>query len=308
MPRVGGGPNRGGGRTGSSRSGRIHSSGGNRSHGFNHGNNGLTDYNRHHMRRSLRRNWASRKDNEDYQYYEDTEKSKLAVTVFILPIAIGIITTIFMLVFMFNLTKDTGVRYNEKRFIEYAEECYIEEFKDSKAYEDNLLIVVLTDRSYNECYYISYVGNHIEDKISDIFGNENSEFGQMMNFEFSSNYRYSFDKDISTVMNTCMYRIISKKLEDSFTCDEIHENVDSYIVNKTKIEFDEAIVNESLNKFTEKTDIPVVIVLDNARNVFYPGLSNVTIFTGGLFLSMAALFTFLLIRAIKKKNDFYYED
>ena len=67
-------------------------------------------------------------------------------------------------------------------------------------------------------------------------------------------------------------------------------------------------VNESLNKFTEKTDIPVVIVLDNARNVFYPGLSNVTIFTGGLFLSMAALFTFLLIRAIKKKNDFYYED
>lgn len=310
MPRVGGGSNRGGGRTGISRSGggRFgggHSRGVNRG-GYNRGHNvhyspasgRYSRYNRYKRRYS--------ENVEEYENYECDDGSTIGHH-FILPIIFYILTGIMSFFFLISLVDCYGSKYNEERFREYASACYEEEFNVEEAHEDNLLIVILTQKGYNECYYISYVGNHVKDNVCNLFGNERSEFGKLMNFTFSSNYRNSLDTKIIEVMNVMIYQVKSNASTDSFTCDESHIKVESHITNKTNLEIDETKVNEALANFTEETEIPVTIVVDKDINVFRNGISNSTIILGFITFGLAGLSVLFTIRAIKKKN-YEYED
>lgn len=168
--------------------------------------------------------------------------------------------------------------YNENTFQDYANEQYKNEFGNSTAYEDNILLVFLTeDENFYDYYYIAWVGDHIATDINYMFGNESTDLGYAISSAINtSSYKYSLDSNLAQVIEYLKNQIISENIEDAFSCDETHIQVDSHLTNKTSIEMTDETVNTALQSFTDATGIPIVIVVDDIDDVFSSTTPTVT--------------------------------
>ncbi len=240
-----------------------------------------------------------------------------------------IILFIFGFIFFSSLNESVNVItqqppvnsiYNENTFQDYANEQYKKEFGNSTAYEDNILLVFLTeDENYYDYYYIAWVGDHIATDINYMLGNENTELGKAISSSINtSSYKYSLDTNLAQIIENLKNQIGSENINNSFLCDETHIQVDSHLTNKTSIEMTEETVNTALKSFTDATGIPIVIVVDDIDDVFLvqtqPITQSSTPASSGISLSnifilisviaaLIALVVFLVIRNKRKMKD-----
>lgn len=163
-----------------------------------------------------------------------------------------------------------GVYYDEVTFQDYANSRYEELFGASSAYEDNLLIVFLTNKSADGYYTIAWIGDNIHNEINYMFGDEYTEFGQAMLDSINDTYyAYSLDSNLASVMEIMTDKIVELNLDSSFKSESYNDNsVESHVVNDTDFDVTEETVNIALQKFTEATGIPAVIVIDSMESVF----------------------------------------
>lgn len=173
-----------------------------------------------------------------------------------------------------------GVQYDEATFQDYANTRYEEEFSESNAYEDNLLIVFLTNEAADGYYTIAWVGDNICNEINYMFGNEETEFGEAMISSINdSYYAYSLDSNLASVMEIMTGKVAELNLDTSFKSENNNDGaVESHVTNYTDFDVTEDTVNAALQKFTEETGIPTVIVIDSMESVFgyyeYPSSSE----------------------------------
>ena len=163
-----------------------------------------------------------------------------------------------------------SAEYDENTFQDYADEQYKKEFGSSSAYEDNILLVVLTeDENYYDYYYIAWVGDHIVTDINYLFGDNDTELGEAMADSINENsYKYSLDSNLAQVVESMENEIVSMGLTSSFSCSENHAQVESHLTNHTNIDMTEDTVNTALQSFTDATGIPIVIVVEEISEVF----------------------------------------
>ena len=184
-----------------------------------------------------------------------------------------IILIMFLLVFLLSMCQNglefhTGGGYDEMTFQDYADDQYALHFSDSGAYEDNLLIVVLTEENLSDFYYIAWLGDDIAMDIKNLLGNNATALGRTMNACINeSNYKYSLDSNLADVMNTMASTIEKLGLEKSFTCSE-SRNLKADFVNHTELPMTDSTVKNALQNFAESTGIPVVLVVEDASDVF----------------------------------------
>lgn len=189
-----------------------------------------------------------------------------------------IIVLLFLIMFFFSFLGSaiTAVRqggivtYDENKFQDYADVCYAEEFGNSDAYEDHLLIAVLVDpEACSEFYYIAWVGDHIDTSINNMLGGNETELGRAMLANVNeSSYKYSLDANLAAVMETMTAKIKALGLGSSFKCSESHGSVPSHLTNKSSLPLTASTVETALAQFTEETGISVVIVVDEMEDVF----------------------------------------
>ena len=201
-----------------------------------------------------------------------------------------------------NVAAGGVVRYDETKFQDYANTRYAEEFS-SQGYEDNLLIVFLTNDETDGYYCIAWVGDHVNYRINEMFGNENTVFGRTVNNSVASNYKYSLSSNLSMVMERMTDEVNALNLSSSFTCKESRGGAEqSHLRNYTDLTFSDATEN-SLKRFTEETGIPVVLVVDRAESVFGKGpmASDVIVL---IFLAILLVFAIVwIVRAVKAYRE-----
>jgi hypothetical protein len=180
------------------------------------------------------------------------------------------------------------------------------------AYEDNLLIVFLTNEEADGYYTIAWIGDNVRMEISDMFGNEYTTFGRaMLNSINSEDYTYSLSSNLARAMEKMTAAVENLGLDSGFYDHYSHErSPESHVANFTSLSINENTVERSLKEFTESTGIPAVIVIDSMEKVFGVGFSRddvITILIGLLFLGVAI---FLIVQAVKgykesknKKNE-----
>lgn len=196
------------------------------------------------------------------------------------------------------------ISYDENAFQDYADAQYAAEFGSSTAYEDNLLIVFLVDEDYYDYHYIAWVGDHIATDISYMFGNNETELGRAIAASVNSNsYKYSLDSNLAQAMESMENQIVSLGLSDSYKCEENHIQTSSHLTNKTDLELTAETVNMALESFTEKTGIPVVLVVEDVEDVFGKQMPASTILVVVIAIALLILAVCLLIRAWKKRNQ-----
>lgn len=204
----------------------------------------------------------------------------------------------------FSVISQGGViTYDEEKFQDYADAQYATEFGNSTAYEDNILIVFLTDEEHYDYYYIAWVGDHIATDINLMFGNNQTALGRSIAASVNtSSYKYSLDSNLAQVVEQMKNSIADKSI-DSFTCSENHIQVESHLTNKTDIELTAATVNTALQSFTDETGIPMVIVVEDMEDVFGKEIPANTIFTAIVAVALMILAVYLIIRGVRKRKE-----
>lgn len=263
MPGPGGG-SRGGGFGGGSFGG-----GGGRSGGFGGGSFGGGYHHHHHHHGPVFYGGFGRR-----RYYGGGGCLGGLASIIVVPIILLVFSAVFLFASVssaFTSIANGGeVRYSEEKFQDYANAQYMAEFGTSSAYEDNLLIVFLTNEEYDGYYTIAWIGNNVSLRIQEKFGNEYTEFGRAMQNSVDTDfYKYSLSSNLTMVMDTMQKSIERENLTSSFITDQDHTTMTkSHVTNYSDLSVNEATINAALERFTESTDIPTVIVIDTVENVF----------------------------------------
>ena len=184
-----------------------------------------------------------------------------------------VILVMFLLVFLLSMCQNgveisTGDEYNEELLNDYADDQYALHFSKNGAYEDNLLIVVLTTENNSDFYYIAWKGDHLAPEIVQLMGNNATALGKTMNNSINeNNYKYSLDSDLANVLNTMTGKITALGLDKSFTCSESRQ-VKGTFVNNTDLPMTESTLQAALDHFAATTGIPTALVVEDATDVF----------------------------------------
>ena len=224
------------------------------------------------------------------------------------PIAVAIIVTI-MLFSTFaggiaNIINGGSVVYDEKTFERYANNAYVSEFGATSAPEDNILIVFLVNEDYDDYYTIAWVGDNIQYKINESFGDETTAFGNAMRSSINSEYyEFSISANLAMAISKMTNTVEGMGLESSFISKTDHGNMtESHVVNRSELPVTAETVNTALREFTAKTDIPIVVVVDSTENVFGKSFSTSDIFVMGVLLLVLGAAIFFIIKSISKNN------
>lgn len=222
--------------------------------------------------------------------------------VLILLVAVILISTIGS---AFSAVSQGGyITYNEEKFQDYADQQYSAEFGSSACYEDNLLLVFLVDEEYYDYNYIAWVGDHIDTKINNMFGNEYTALGQAINSNVNqNNYKYSLDSNLAAVMGVMQEKIEALGLDSSFTCSKEHNTVSSHLTNKSLVEMTDSTVNDALAEFTQATGISVVIVVEDMEDVFGKYVPIQDIITVVICIIVLIIAIVLIVKAVRKRKQ-----
>ena len=204
-----------------------------------------------------------------------------------------------------NAANGGVISYDEATFQEYANKEYLKAFGNSDATEDNILVVLLTNEESDGYYCIAWVGDNIQDRITLMFGDETTPFGQSVIASIPEYYAYSLDSNLATVMNTMSNKIENLGLTSSFKKEYSHEkSPQSHLINYTDLALTEETVNDALVSFTEETGIPTVIVVENMETVFGKTLPMGDIIILIILSVLAIVAIVAIVRTVKNRSQF----
>ncbi len=171
----------------------------------------------------------------------------------------------------------TTTIYDEGTMQDYANDKYMKYFGNTSATEDNILLVMLTNEACDGYYTIAWVGDNVDYSINEMFG-EYTEYGDALYQHIDEYFGYSLDTDLASVVKEMTLHIESLGLSSSFNWESDRSNLaDPKFVNLTSMDLTPEVVNSALQEFTDKTGIPMVIVVDSAEMVFSGEDSTVTV-------------------------------
>ena len=221
------------------------------------------------------------------------------VGLFLLPIFIlifaGIIAVASIIELVGAIANGGVVQYNERAFQEYADAQYKAEFSEySETYEDNLLIVFTTTEDADGYYTIVWAGDNISDGINLMFG-KNAEYAASLNKNLNTeDYKYALDKNLSMVINE-MAAYASRY--SSYIEPSTAPKAPSRVINRDEdLDFTTETVQKSVDKFTDKTGIPIVLIIDDEEDVFGKSFPVGTVVLGVISL---AFVTFAVVWIVK---------
>lgn len=197
------------------------------------------------------------------------------------------------------------VRYDEAVFQEYTNNRYYEEFADSQAFEDHVLIVFLTEEDADGYYAIAWVGDNLRGEVNDLFGAEGTAFGRAMNASINDYHAYSLSANLAAVMERMTREVNSLGLDSPFRKAGDPSGIEPHLSNYSELNVSSSTVNAALEEFEEETGICAVIVVDSMENVFGKSVPATDWFTILILLVIGGVAIYMIVqtvRANKKKE------
>lgn len=211
-----------------------------------------------------------------------------------------------------EVSKGGTIRYDENEFQDYADAQYAEIYGDYEAYDDNILIVVATEsEEYWDYAYMVWIGDHLNTTVYEKFDTRSTLGNSMDRRINSSSYKYSLDSDLAKVVDDMKVSLTS--VSNPYTCHETRDaDVPSKFVNKTDMNLTAKTVEDSLNAFTDETDIPISIVVEDAEEIFGKKISKGTIITLVFAAILITIAVVMVVKSVKRakeaKNGDWYDN
>ena len=226
--------------------------------------------------------------------------------IILLPIIIIFFAIIFLVVNLittFTAISQGGlVSYDEEKFQNFANEKYYEYFTDKTTQEDGIMIFMLTYEDNYDYAYVAWAGDNINNDINDAFSAYGTFGDAMENNINADNYQYSLSKDLAKVVDTMTLEIRKLGLESSFVKEHDTTGIESKLIDKSGLNLNEETVNSSLEAFYEETDIPVVMYVVTAEEVFGKTMPIGNIVISVVTLIIIGVCVYYLVTKIRKNK------
>ena len=223
-----------------------------------------------------------------------------------LPIIVCILAVVFLIssvISAFSIAAQGGiVTYNESVFQDYTNDAYNSTYGQYAGFEDNILIVFTTDEKNENYYCIGWVGDHVVREINYMFGNEQTAFGRAITSSVNEqNYKYSLDSNLADAVMSLADEIDRMNVAAAHTCKE-NQDAPSRLINRSELDLSVSEVEEALNYFRDKTNIPISIVVDEEEDVFGKRMPIGVILTIIISIVIIAICAFSIFKAFKYRN------
>ena len=224
------------------------------------------------------------------------------VSFWFIPTFLFILAAVVLIIMLCMMGDKDSVTYNEYDFRSYADTEYQKAFSSDVAYEDNLLIVVLTNQDADDFYYIAWVGDHIAAEVKILFGNEKTVLGKTMATSINKDdYRYTLDVGLADTVSRMIDVVDWLEIEEAFECNEEHIQSSSRLINYTTLPMNGDTVNSVLTEFTEKTGVPISIVVSDEKDVFEKSYTS-TIVCAVLIVVIIGVAIAVMIWGVKEQR------
>lgn len=188
---------------------------------------------------------------------------------------------------------------------DYAMKQYDVQFADSKEYENNILIVFLTDEKGEEYYTMAIVGFNVSSKVNDMFGNEYTDYGRALMNNLNPGFKNTLSRNLRDTVDD-LRETIEYRGYDSFVDGSYAEPRDyrlSVVANHSTLTVSEETINKSLQDFTKSTGIPISIVIDDMSDVFDKSFNTGDILTIIFAAALLGVSVYFIIRAVKDNKS-----
>lgn len=223
------------------------------------------------------------------------------------PIIIVVVVLAFLFASIFSavteISQGGSIRYDERAFQDFANAQYERIFPQA-GYEDNILLVVLTDQTHSQYYYIAWVGDHVADDVNLMFGNEYTELGDAMGKYISTtDYTYNLDTSLRQVILAMAENVQDLGLESNLSCEEQQFEPVCSLFNYTDIPMTENTVTTALQQFTQTSGVPVCVVVEDMDDVFERGISVETILWVAALVIGGIVLVVVLLKRGRRRQD-----
>ena len=205
-----------------------------------------------------------------------------------------------------TLFRGGNVVYNENKMQDYANRQYATIYDPSSAtYEDNVLIVFLTNEDGQSYYCIGWVGDNLKSQVSDLFGDEYTALGSAMQSSINtSSYRYSLGSNLAQATEKLQASVEDKNLDTVYRAQkaESHEAGKVYNRSNSDLQINTEIIDAALKNFTDSTDISMSIVIADAKDVFGKSLNTSAILALLLCIILIVYAVVAIVRYVKRRK------
>ncbi|HBF15186.1 MAG TPA: hypothetical protein DDW30_05815 [Clostridiales bacterium] len=205
-----------------------------------------------------------------------------------------------------TLLRGGNVEYSENKMQDYASRQYATIYDPSSTtYEDNVLIVFLTNEDGQSYYCIGWVGDNLKSQVSDLFGDEYTALGSAMQSSINtSSYRYSLGSNLAQATEKLQASVEGKNLDTVYRAQkaESHEAGKVYNRSNSDIQFNTETVDAALKNFTDSTDISMSIVVADAKDVFGKSLNFAAILALLICIALIIYAVVAIVRYVKRRK------
>ena len=228
--------------------------------------------------------------------------SIVVVPVFALVLAVLFLATNLSAA-VISIANGGKIKYSKITFDNYVGAQYAAEFGESSAYDDNLLIVFLTNKKSNGYYAMALTGSNIDPQIRQMFGDEITDFWTILESSMTAHYRFSPQKGFRVALERLSESISEKKLDSPFVEEKDHSSMTSpHVTNYSDLSINDDSVNLAIRRFTEDTGIPTVIVIDTADNVFGRTVPKRELAVSAISAAVVVVSSVGLVKDIKRRR------
>lgn len=163
---------------------------------------------------------------------------------------------------------DSGSMASEDQLSDFASAQYLQYFGETESYEDNLLLAFVVYEDCERFSYMTWVGDHINEATFNQLRGEGTWLDAMLSRQLESDYRHTISADLSRAIRELADKIRTEAPVGSYTCSEDHDNNPSGLRSRTELKLNAELIGESLDYFRETTGIPIVLVVEDATDLF----------------------------------------
>ena len=234
-----------------------------------------------------------------HHIFVDYDREKRRTQAITGPIVMLVFALLFLGIFTMGFLSETG--YSEDNLEGFAIERYYDIYDDSsKNFEDNLLVTIVAYEDKTQYDYITIVGDNVNYKIDRLFGNQYSEFGELV-FE---NVKYDdYYDSLYLTLSSCLNELNSTL--DKKYC--LNNELNSKIVNTTtfgEIQGENEL-KQSCKDFYDITGYQISFIVCDSRIAYqfeWVPFILVTIFMG-VFIAVSIVLLIKNLDAVKQIGE-----
>ena len=200
-----------------------------------------------------------------------------------------------------NVINGGSVEYDEAVIQEYGAQKYDEAFSDSENYEENILIVFLTNEECDGYYVYACVGNDLAKSTRDLFGDENTVFGRTVLTNINEEYyANSLSVNLSDVMTSMASRVNTATEADERPTGSAPV---TRVFNDSSVTLNNETVEKGLKKFTDETGIGSAVAVANMEDVFGKQIRINDILVLLFTVAIVVAIVLIVIKKYKESKD-----